>query len=563
MKKLFALCILVALSTKVTAQSLTVSDNVMTIARQAGEAQSTVVPPNKNNACQAGRFLVSIDLLRPPAQGLVVGRDLGDTSGTLIEASFDSVPNATNYAFGTNDHDLVVLNNGDVLYATGAFSRMPLTPKPAWFDVTYRGAFGPGARSVVLVWRSTDCGRSFKYLSEFDPAQAGGGFCAMPQFPRLTTAPGSPAKPAFDMGGTDGQLLKVDPSNNQMFMTFQCVGNTQDTTQTQHFELSNTQVNRTLLVTSVNNGASWKYDASFVGRGWRIGVVPLPNQRLALGLGTSLLFGGKPPFGSYLFNSTAFSAPNGTWGWEDTFYNNPNIPKQFIGSNMWASTIVTRVPNSTNILLTFPDTIDNKGHGYRMFFFDQQANKYAEAAPVLPAVQNSDNFILHLVAIDFGQGPVLLYWYDIDGKNKTATLRGRLIRGNGQYSADFVIAKTAGTPHKFNLDQGPQSNGYWYGDYLTAGGFLRVTTTHGVPAVKTSRYTYYPMWVEPDRTIRYTQVEYAVASSLFPNLPWLAVAAQAWKPGPPVELSKIKLGPRELETLQDYSKHSRERQGIK
>jgi hypothetical protein len=181
------------------AQNPTVAD-VMTFNVQAGEAQSTVIAPGRNTQCPQGRVLVSVDLRRPPDKGLVLGRDIGNASDAPIEATFDAPPDSRDYRFGTNDHDLVSLENGDVLYVTGAFSRATLYPKPAWFDVSYRGDFGPGARSNVMVWRSTDCGRTFHYLSEFDPARVEDGSCALPQHqrdangniaPPLTAPPGS------------------------------------------------------------------------------------------------------------------------------------------------------------------------------------------------------------------------------------------------------------------------------------------------------------------------------------------------------------------------------------
>jgi hypothetical protein len=70
---------------------------------------------------------------------MVMGRNLDDqTGGTPIGSKFDmgtlaanynrdGLTNA-NYSFGTNDHDLLTLSNGDVLYITGAFTRMPLAP---------------------------------------------------------------------------------------------------------------------------------------------------------------------------------------------------------------------------------------------------------------------------------------------------------------------------------------------------------------------------------------------------------------------------------------------------
>src|ERR1700704_5615202 len=99
-----------------------------------------------------------------------------------LSANYSSDYTKSRYLFGTNDHDLLTLSNGDVLYITGAFSRMGrvglngvmpqggdgegVTAKnPPWFADTYRDIcitknaagtctesypFGPGARSVVL-----------------------------------------------------------------------------------------------------------------------------------------------------------------------------------------------------------------------------------------------------------------------------------------------------------------------------------------------------------------------------------------------------------------------------
>jgi len=495
-----------------------VAADVQTISMTAGEAQSTIVPPSMNASCPAGRFLVSDDLRRPPTTGLVEGRDINNPNAPVINATFDPPADAQHYTFLTNDHDLVVLDNGDVLYLTGAGSKAPLIPKPAWFDVTYRNTFGPGARSVLLTWRSTNCGQTFHYVSEFDPARVSDGSCALPQFPRLTTTPGSADKPVFDMGGSDGQLVQVDPGTGRVYLTFQCVGYTQDTTPgIGHFELTHVHVNKTLVATSGDEGSSWTLSGVIGVASWRFGVTPLADGGLALatGLSNSIYLGARNGNGSYAFDASGVPAP-GTAGWDkQLFYNNQNLSvftKAKVGlikANVWAATVVARIPGGDKVLLAFPATITDgpqrTGHGYRLFFFDRDTGAYTEADPILPADNTLNSFVMHLVAVaPIRSGPVLLYWYDVTGGAKTATVRGRLISSDAAHSPDFAISRSAGGARVWSIDHHPQ---YWYGDYWTAGAWC-------APISDTLSCDYYPMWVEPDGTIRYTRVHSVGATDI-------------------------------------------------
>src|SRR5438067_1999446 len=131
----------------------------------SGEVQSTVVGPGLKSACPAGRFLITMDSIRPPQVGTVIGRDLNNPGTPDIQSTFDPDPDSTD-GFYTNDDDIVTLSNGDVLMLWGYHSRAPLNPKPGWFDLTFKGAFGPGARRGTIVYRSKDCGQSFQYLTK-------------------------------------------------------------------------------------------------------------------------------------------------------------------------------------------------------------------------------------------------------------------------------------------------------------------------------------------------------------------------------------------------------------
>jgi|GEM_PF-3240649 len=566
------------------AQQVSVAD-VATLAIGAGEAQSTVVPPGKKSQCMQGRFLVTNDGARPPA-GVVSGRNLDNPNGPVVPSIFDMGALGSNYSndftksryfFGTNDHDLVTLSNGDVLYITGAFSRMgrlgsnPLMSQsaldggpsgsnnPGWFADTYRdicttydaaGAcvasypFGPGARSVVLVWRSTDCGENFKYVSQMDPMKVGDGSCALPQFRRYANGSIINSKP-YDMGGTDGQLVKVDPANDRLYLTFQCVGFQQDMTPppgfkppplntidpnappiTFPFKLSTKPLNKTLVLASYNQGTSWQ-NLGFINQAeWRFSVIP-DGDDLTFGYASSVLFGNKNGGGGYDFDSTGIVAPNGGWTWftRSPLKSDPNIPLGNIYVNVFAQPLLARTPDSKSLLLAFPDVISaNTGHGYRVFFYDRAEQKMVETAAILPANQTADNVAFHLVAVDPGKGPILLYWNDLDSAAQTITIRGRIITGPGKYTNDFTISKSMGVPASFNLG----APNYWFGDYQTAGGFVSQSAQSqgqgGLQLMlqKGTRYNFFPVWIEPDGTVRYTSVVYTTKTSLAETLGTIA-----------------------------------------
>lgn len=153
-----------------------------------GETQSTIVRPG-TTPCPGGRLLVT-DERQPGANGSVRWIALDDPTFTQHAATF-TAPDPSMYLMSTSDHDLVQLGNGEVWYVMGAFTRRALLQPPGkpalpWFAHAYRAWFGPGARSVAMVWRSTDCGETFQEVPslEFDPARFD-ATCALPQRPRI------------------------------------------------------------------------------------------------------------------------------------------------------------------------------------------------------------------------------------------------------------------------------------------------------------------------------------------------------------------------------------------
>jgi hypothetical protein len=514
----------------------------------SGEVQSTVVPPGLKGQCPAGRFLISMDTVRPPHVGTVIGRDLNTPATPDIQSTFDPDPDAAHDAYGTNDDDIVTLPNGDVLLLWGYHSLAPLNPKPAWFDVTFGANTGPGVRRGTMVYRSTDCGQSFQFLTRIDPAKLGDGLCANPQ---PLKPPPAPPLIKYANGGSDGQLAKVS-GGSSVYLTMDCVGFLQDKSKP-GFVLSQNSVDRTYVLRSTDEGANWT-DLGFIpglghgDTGWRTGIVAMQNGDLAFGAFNFFMFAHKQNNGTYSFSSATYptTAPS---GWSDT--SNP-VFSAINGTRIMANSLLTRVPGSKSLAIAYPASIKDANNtladGYELFLFDPSNNNLAQAAPILPTVHALGHFLMHMVAIDPGSGPVLLYWYDIDGNAKTATMRGRFIYNDGNYSDDFAIATiteykgppspTKGQTDSFTVPYKFQTGFAWYGDYHTAGGY----TPSGIMPTTSQTFHYYPMWVQSDGKARYSHV--SVTHTLIAKGPappgGSIILYPKWKPGPPpVELGIV------------------------
>lgn len=515
----------VALGAAPARAQLSVSD-VMVISSNGGEAQSTVVGPRLKAECPAGRFLVTNDWTiigsnpAAPSRGMVLGRNLDSATGPVVSARFDAIADpGAQVVYGT-DHDLVSLSNGDVLLVDTVSSRAPLFPTPDWFSSSYRQRaadwFGPGARTVIFVWKSTDCGETFHKVAEFDPARVRDGSCAYPQqrwskngiLPPVTTPPGSSKLPVWDMGGTDGILTKVDHLNDRLVMMHQCVGYERVLPPAQPFMLTDKPLDRTLLVTSVDAGETWTPMATVPRRGWRMGVeatpyvpgVKNPFDQFSIAIdGTNFTFASKRGDGTYEMDGFVQPISNdAVWGWTDAFAKNPLAGTEghrYIGSNIWAHTILARLPAARGFLFAFPSVIKRSAgdtYGYRLFAVEDGVP--TELDPIVPTQADTDGFTMHLSAIDLGEGPVMLYWTDMNGKTKQGTVRGRVIIASSWRTDDFDVDVVGGNRHSWNLTEGQY--GYWFGDFRTAGGY------------RDRRYHYYPMWVETDGTMRYAHVNF-------------------------------------------------------
>lgn len=463
----------------------------------AGEVQSTVVPPHKSLKCPQGRFLTSTDAERPVGNGtyLIRGKDLG--SDKVMVATIKAIgAGAENYDFVTNDHDLVTLPNGDVVYLIAAASKRPPSSgtKPAWWKYTYRGEFGPGAHAVLLAWLSTDCGESFSYRGEFDPLEAGDASCVNPQGSNT----GSTGNPRYDMGGCDGQTVSVDPGSGDLYLTFSCVGYTVDTSASP-FGLTTTPLNKTLVARSSNKGQSWTTLGSLPVRRWRSEAVALRTPgiatptALAEEVGTGVMIGA---LGGAGISSPTFTQviPNETL--------HQGIPQVYANLVGYQAAILVDGPQPNTLILAAPDSIPGKPsprHGYQVFSLTRSGQKIigqTTLEPVVPQGADADSFVLHLTAANAG-GAMLLYWADIDAKTMSATIRGRAIFSDGSMSKDFAISTSNGAPRSFALSPYKMcdtASSCWYGDYWTASGF---TTSSKTVTSSITTHTFAPVWVDP------------------------------------------------------------------
>jgi hypothetical protein len=491
------------------ASSVSVSDKIV-FAAAAGEAQSTIVPPGVKSECPAGRLFVSNDFSvkrTPIATGAVLGRDLDKLAAPdMLRATFGPMPNAQYFSSGT-DHDLVALPNGDLFLVDMTSSKAPIDPKPLWFDDTYRddekaGDFGPGARTVVAVWKSMDCGATFNFASLIETANIGDGSCAGPQRADWNKEAHHP----LDMGGSDGIHARVSTKGDRIAIINQCVGYKPDPKVRDKFVLTKQRLNESVVLESVDGGLTWRYLGVFPKAEWRRSFVDKPNL-VAFAVGTGIAFGKRQPGKDELvYDTDGAFVPDLVRGSVDT----PEAKElNATYGNLWAHPILTRTPHVDEFILAVPSQIKRASGamngGYRVFLFNPDTKKFSELPPVAPEIDGAGNYIMHLAAIDIGQGPVMLYWSEFDIASKTGKVRGRLILNGAEASADFVVSRVNGQDSTWAL---VPNKHYWYGDYQTAWGYEDVLPAGSKSAERT--FHYFPMWIEANRTVGVAQLTIVV-----------------------------------------------------
>jgi hypothetical protein len=527
---------------------------------RAGEISLAVVPPGKNRFCRGGRVLIANDEHGPAwgptrrLDGIVTGIDLA--TGTTTPSLFNEPPNPLDYQHNwSSDKNMVSLPNGEVIYQAPSFSRRPVTASDAdttWFDSTFHfnGStlepdFGPGARTVLTIWRSRNCGNTFEYEGEADPSAFGNkGECAYPQPPVRKDLTGTIRS---SMGGTDGPWLGVDRNTGALLLTHGCVGNfpmatapsakcpapllplavkdfnigSQD--EGSPFILSNCPLLKTYVLTSTNAGKDWTtlgvIDASWWM--WRAMAVPLPQGKLAVGWNGTVYLG--TPAGNGKLGFKPLPGPDIA-----ADYNSNLLPNASIGELQLEDprpTLLSRVPGAANkVFLLVPSTVDipnavkapQSTHGYKVFVVDTATGTWSEPSSILsnilPKTRTKDNLIHHLTRVDIGEGPVLFYWYDVSADTGKAVIRGRVYYSENTMT-DFVISKKDDQEDAFDLLT-PDGDAYSSRHYKMAEGFRQ--TSKGFLPLK-STYEYFPTWVQPEDggTAHFSRVTISVPSFFF------------------------------------------------
>jgi hypothetical protein len=540
--------------------TFTASPNTKRFHFKGGESQSAVVAPGKKAQCPNGRIFVSDEHRHPP----VAIASINPVSDTTDVVHWRNLPGPKKIIPGEGvslffspgatvnkgplsntgqpqqapssghlkswgwDHQLVSLPNGDLIYQRAMLSKAPINTRPDWWDFSFRDGFGPGARSTLATWRSTDCGETFEYISEINSYGSKYEECANPR--NL----GNDEKPIISMGGTDGPNLVVDRDDGTAYAVFPCVGD-QFKKGAQGEPVFGPAIAKT-YVFSLKSGKK-----TFINRGayqpnlWGPTAVPLSDNRLAVGMSgigplslTGIMIGkAQSNTGLFSFLHKPVAVNGVSWGWDEPGSFPWKIPlktdlRKHVSAGIAGNTVLARVPGKAEILLlAFPAMVEGKSktktHGFRVYYYhakndDPQNDQIVETDSIIPAGPAEKSMIMHLTAIDPGDGgPILLFWYDLNGNNKTARIRGRFIYtdqttsspfANIGESNDFDVALADGQSTEFSLESG---GSYWFGDYKTAGGF-KSPKDEAAPLFTVLTYRYFPVWIQPDGTVNYTEV---------------------------------------------------------
>ena len=490
---------------------------------KAGEVVAAVVPPGKKAACPAGRLLVGLDKIKEPKDGVVVGRNLLNLDGTTIRAKVTGYAN-TGIVDGkttvirrvkSNDQDLGVLPNGDVIYVRMGQTRAPLPSKPSWFDYAYKiidgePLWGPGARSELLIFRSEDCGGSFHLVSTIDSAKLLNGLAGfqlwdggLPQ----RRCDGCPVRlrdgrAVWQMAGTDGPTLKIDPNSGAALLSVGIFGYLRPEGAS-GFTLSEEPIRRTIILRSVNRGDTWPRTVVLAFSAWRQEMIPIGAGELAIGAGRSfrrMRINNVAADGLTPLESDIVTVPGPPVVW--TGFEGDLAGNHFDG--LRGQTMSTRLPGGESALLLIRDTADGSDggpKGYRAYSYDWTDPGYflEYVPPIAPEREGRSNFIYNPVLVDAGDGPILAYWYDVTTDNQDpnrpqwAKIKGRLFFGRQEFTPDFTIRSL------FDV-----TKDRFYGHYQMAGGFHTATPSGD------RRTTFFPVWIEPDGDVRFAKVEYFV-----------------------------------------------------
>lgn len=234
------------------------------------EVTAAAFGPGEHSDCPKGRLffaagqnVVSTDLDGKLDPAPVPG---GVSNPVTLKPTTDaSVPGP----FPIWDNHLVKGRGGVLIHTVEGITWWPqVTPKPAWWDYTQyfdnRGGKAAGGRGTIWVFRSTDCGQSWKEVTSIDsatiPIEGGEAICGYPRFANTAWA-----------ASFDSHLMNVDPGTGDLFVTTACLRGLPlepgvTIPGTPKYDLNSDGTPETynlsrldgIVVRSTNNGDSWK-----------------------------------------------------------------------------------------------------------------------------------------------------------------------------------------------------------------------------------------------------------------------------------------------------------------
>lgn len=194
------------------------------------------------------------------------------------------------------DNHLIKLKDGSLLYTfEGGTWNDNLSPRPDWWDWTVdypaKGYSRAGARSIIYVFRSQDCGTTWSALAPIDAAKlvvpdpsTGDdveGLCGIPR--RWENHEDHcDGKKCASLGGWDGHFAYADPYNGDAYLSTPCSYGT---------DTVNKYKGLGLLLRSTNRGDSWTVLASKEGvYVWRSPLISVQDRvAFAYAKGKSIL----------------------------------------------------------------------------------------------------------------------------------------------------------------------------------------------------------------------------------------------------------------------------------
>jgi hypothetical protein len=240
----------------------------------SGWAEVTTVAfgPGEHSSCPDGRLLFQ-------TADKVLMTTLDGARESMSPNPWRAPINETPAARVIYDNHLVKLKDGTLLMTVeGATWQANLAPLPFWWEWTAlyptKERTDPGARGVIWLFRSADCGASWSALSPIDAARlevphpvSGEPVVGLCGTPRRRVDENDVKSGA--LGGRDGHFVHADPYSGHVFLATPCIYGT---------TTINEEKLRALLLRSVDGGASWRVIGHGDGKAWRAPLASRPDR---------------------------------------------------------------------------------------------------------------------------------------------------------------------------------------------------------------------------------------------------------------------------------------------